>query len=387
MANCARCGREISYGTMCPDCQAATQAGAPAAASSQPAVQRRSGPRFSLTTILVGLNVAVYVAMALSGVSPLEPTSQQLLKWGANWGPLSLGPQPWRMLTSNYVHIGLLHILLNMWCLWNLGKLAERIFPPWTYIFVYTASGLGGSIASLWWHPMVIGAGASGAIFGLAGALISVFYLGNLPIPQAAVKSTLRSLVAFAAYNLFFGLTAGIDNFAHLGGLLAGLAFGAVVARHIVAPPEERRRWQVYASLGMATVLLLGTFAVRRAHAQVRPTAQLQFQNQNQNVDPLEAPLLALQNKNYDLAIAQLQPLVRKTPDDAEVHYLLGLAYMGKRQPDDAIPQFEQAAQFDPNSPEVQVSLGTAYAAKGMQKEAEQAYRKAAQLQRRSQNR
>lgn len=384
MTNCLRCGREISSGTICPDCYAATNAAQPAPSTGQVvATQRNVPPRLSLTTILVAINVSVYVLMALSGVSPLSPTTQQLIKWGANFGPLSLGPQPWRMLTSNYVHIGLLHILLNMWCLWNLGKLAERIFPPWTYILVYTACGLGGSLASLWWHPMVVGAGASGAIFGLAGALISVFYLGHLPISQVAVKSTLRSLVTFAAYNLFFGLTAGIDNFAHLGGLVTGLAFGAVVARHIAAPPQERQRWQLSALAGIAVFLLIGTAAVRRPHTQVRPIAQIS----NESVGPMQGALIAYQHGEYDQVITQLKPFVEENPEEPQGHYLLALAYLSKHQPEDAIPEFQQVLQLDPNSAEAESGLGMAYTAKGMQPEAEQAYRKAAELQKRNQNR
>ena len=130
------------------------------------------------------------------------------------------------MLASNYVHIGIIHIFFNMWCLWNLGLLAERIFDRWSYLLVYTASGIAGSMASLWWHPGGIGAGASGAIFGLAGGLIAVLYLGKLPIAKDALKPTLKSLIMFAAYNLFFGLAPGIDNSAHLGGLAAGLGRG-----------------------------------------------------------------------------------------------------------------------------------------------------------------
>src|SRR6195256_3093633 len=156
-----------------------------------------------ITTTLVGMNVAVYAVMVLMGVSPLQPTSAQLLKWGANWGPLSLGPEPWRMLASNYVHGGIIHIALNMWCLWNLGFLAERVFDPWTYVLTYTMCGLAGSLASLWWHPLTVGVGASGAIFGLAGALIAALYLGHLPISRQAIQGTLRSLVTFAVYNLF----------------------------------------------------------------------------------------------------------------------------------------------------------------------------------------
>ena len=68
------------------------------------------------------------------------------------------------MLAANYIHIGIFHIFFNMWCLWNLGFLAERVFDPWTYVLIYTGCGLGGSLASLWWHPMQPGAGASGAM-------------------------------------------------------------------------------------------------------------------------------------------------------------------------------------------------------------------------------
>ncbi len=211
-----------------------------------------------ITTTLVGMNVAVFAVMVLTGVSPLEPTVTQLLKWGANWGPLSLGAEPWRILASNYIHIGIIHIGLNMWCLWNLGFLAERVFDPWTYVLIYTSCGLAGSLASLWWHPMTPGAGASGAIFGLAGALIAALYLGHLPIPRQAMQSTLKSLLTFAGYNLFFGAVArGIDNSAHIGGLLAGLALGAVLAKHLMQPPEIRDGWRRGVFIAAAVVLFL----------------------------------------------------------------------------------------------------------------------------------
>lgn len=115
------------------------------------------GNKQPITTTLVGMNVAVYVAMVLTGVSPVAPALPQLLKWGANYGPLSLGAEPWRILASNYVHGGIIHIALNMWCLWSLGFLAERVFDPWTYVLTYTFCGLAGSLASLWWHPTAVG--------------------------------------------------------------------------------------------------------------------------------------------------------------------------------------------------------------------------------------
>ncbi len=218
------------------------------------------GEKEPITTTLVGMNVAVYVVMVLTGVNPVAPTIPQLLKWGANAGPLSLGSEPWRMLASNYVHGGIIHIALNMWCLWNLGYLAERVFDPWTYVLTYTFCGLAGSLASLWWHPMAVGVGASGAIFGLAGALIAALYLGHLPISKQAIQGTLKSLLIFAGYNLFFGAAIpGIDNSAHIGGLLAGLALGAVLAKHLTAPPEVRDGWRRGVFVA-ALIVLLGAF-------------------------------------------------------------------------------------------------------------------------------
>jgi rhomboid protease GluP len=186
----------------------------------------------SVTRVLVGINVLFFAAMTLTGVSPLSPGPQDLLRWGANLGALSLGPQPWRLLLSNYLHAGIIHIGFNMWCLWNLGFLAERMFRPRTYVIVYTLCGLGGSVASAWFHPGVVGVGASGAIFGLAGALIAVLTRGHFNVPPEAVRATRRSLLSFAGYNLLFGaIVPGIDNMAHVGGLVTGLALGAYFAR------------------------------------------------------------------------------------------------------------------------------------------------------------
>jgi rhomboid protease GluP len=228
------------------------------------------GNKSPITTTLVGMNVAVFAVMVLTGVSPLAPTIPQLLKWGANYGPLSLGAEPWRILASNYVHGGVIHIALNMWCLWNLGFLAERIFEPWTYVSTYTACGLAGSLASLWRHPGVVGVGASGAIFGLAGALIAALYLGHLPIPKQAMQSTLKSLLVFAGYNLFFGAAIRIvDNSAHIGGLLAGLAIGAALSQHLMAPPEIRNRWRNGVFAAAAAVLFLAFLLIKHLNGAV----------------------------------------------------------------------------------------------------------------------
>jgi rhomboid protease GluP len=270
MPSCVRCGREVpssqgEISPLCRDCRADVGLIVPSQETSSPPPVRNSSP-FLLTQIIVGINVLVFVGMLLTGVSPLAPRPVQLVMWGANFAPLSLGSQPWRILASNYVHIGIIHIFFNMWCLWNLGRLAERIFDRWTYILIYTASGIAGSLGSLWWHPQGIGAGASGAIFGLAGGLIAVLYLGKLPIAREALKPTLRSLVMFAAYNLFFGLVPGIDNAAHLGGLVAGLAIGAVLAGTVTEPQEIRVRRRNYVLVATVLSLLAANSYLRQRY-------------------------------------------------------------------------------------------------------------------------
>jgi rhomboid protease GluP len=174
------------------------------------------------------------------------------------------------MLASNYVHGGLLHIALNMWCLWNLGALAEFLFGRWTFVWVYTFCGIAGSLASLWWHPNVVGVGASGAIFGLAGALIAAIYLGKLPYPKQAFGGVLRSLLAFAGYNLLFGAAISVvDNSAHVGGLIMGLILGTVIGQYLHLAPDARKTME-WLTFGAALVLLfLLTGYVKKTRGRV----------------------------------------------------------------------------------------------------------------------
>jgi membrane associated rhomboid family serine protease len=296
MTNCVRCGRPIAdtiYGAanLCPECRAAfASKGQPQPIPVQTplAAPTRSQPyRPPVTVAIVGINVLVFAAMMLNGVSPMGPNEAQLLRWGADFGPLSLGGQLWRVFTSNYVHIGLFHIVLNMWCLWNLGRLAERILGAWTYLLTYTACGIAGSLVSLWIHPAAIGAGASGAIFGLAGALITALYLGKLPYPGQMLRGLMKSLLSFAGYNLFFGaVVPGIDNSAHIGGLLAGLAIGALLAPQLAQPPEPRRAHERLIFTAVALFLIgFGVF-VKHQSGWVVEKYREQLRSAPQSEDP-----------------------------------------------------------------------------------------------------
>src|SRR4051812_48296280 len=125
------------------------------------------GPRPLALYTIVALNVLVFAAVVAAGVSPLSPTGRDLVRFGASFGPLTVGGQPWRLLTSTFLHFGLLHIGMNMYVLWGAGGFVERLFGHGRFAAIYLAAGLVGAAASLLVHPLGASAGASGAVFGV----------------------------------------------------------------------------------------------------------------------------------------------------------------------------------------------------------------------------
>jgi membrane associated rhomboid family serine protease len=211
----------------------------------------------TFTHALVAINVMVFIAMGASGMSLSNPDPRQLVGWGANFGPLTLSGEWWRLITYNFLHGGFLHIAFNMWCLWDLGALAESLYGTWTFGALYMICGVAGGLMSVGWNPVNLSVGASGAIFGLAGALIAGYYLGEFSIPRPLIQLQLRSLLIFVGYNVVFGLFTGYtDNAAHFGGLLAGLLCGALIARFAPSPQDVFSRMAI---LGLAVLILAGT--------------------------------------------------------------------------------------------------------------------------------
>jgi rhomboid protease GluP len=273
MANCIRCGRQLSGFTfgkkICQWCvqHEKYQRGEIADDAHQPVMRtpwvRRGESTITLTQIFFGINVAVFLGMVLSSSSIMDFPAQVLVQWGANVGAFTLRGEWWRLLTCVFVHGGLLHIAFNMWCLWDLGALSESLYGRWTFAAVYLISGLGASLASVTWNPYVMSVGASGAIFGLAGALIAAFKLGEFSVPRSALSGPLRSLMVFVVFNLAFGAASGVtDNAAHVGGLITGLILGALIA--LLAPRQEQvpRRAAVF----LVTLLVLAGGATELAH-------------------------------------------------------------------------------------------------------------------------
>lgn len=196
-------------------------------------------PRIWVTPTLVGLNVLVWVANVLYGLDPLTPSTRELLAWGANYLPATL-QQPWRLLSATVLHGGALHLGMNMWALWSVGGLAERFYGNKQFLIIYFFAGLFGSLASLFFSARAgVSVGASGAIFGVVGAILAALFTKHGKMPSEIVRALRASMLPFVAFSLFMGFTSShIDNAAHLGGGIAGFAFGAIMA--------EKFDWEEY---------------------------------------------------------------------------------------------------------------------------------------------
>jgi rhomboid protease GluP len=185
-----------------------------------------------VTGALIAINLLIYVAMAVSSKS-IDFSVQTLVNWGGDYAPLTRNGEWWRLLTSTFVHGGLLHVALNMWCLLMLGPLAEIAFGKLPYLAAYLATGLCSSLTSTLYHPTSIGVGASGAIFGVAGFLITPIALKRLTVYSTGKSSTLKMLLQFALLNLVIGAAIPVvDVSAHVGGLVSGLIVGLFFALH-----------------------------------------------------------------------------------------------------------------------------------------------------------
>ncbi|HWS17523.1 MAG TPA: rhomboid family intramembrane serine protease [Candidatus Elarobacter sp.] len=299
------------------------------------------------TIVLLAINIGIFVIMLASGVSWITPETDQVLRWGADYGPYTLSGQYWRLLTSMFLHFGIIHLAGNMWCLWSLGQLAERLLGSISLVCIYLLTGIGAALLSLSWDPMRVSAGASGAIFGIAGALISVLYFGKLGLQPEGVRKLLGYVVRFAFLNLLFGLQGHIDNMAHLGGLVTGLLTGFFLARTFNLAPEARssRRFLIFA---MSAVMLLLLFV-----PVVRAT---------QYAVEFEKGETALEHHDPRAAIPHLQKYVAARPGEAYGRQLLQAALQQVHRLDEAIPEFERALARDPNNAYIQVNLAKLYA-------------------------
>jgi rhomboid protease GluP len=247
-------------------------------AAPQPARRSRSSWASSPATyFLVGVNCAVFVAMTVKGINPFSPTPDQLLHFGANHaGAVLLDGEWWRIVTAMFVHVGIIHLATNMWCLWNLGLLAEPLMGSVGLVTVYILTGAAGNLLSTLFNwvryhnqgAFSVGAGASGAVFGIAGALIILLKSERLPVPPMELSRLRKSVIYFAAINLVIGFATmipgsivRIDNMAHLGGFSSGLLFAVPMVPRLGSPRDLfTLRLRIAVGMTVGLLVLFGFF-------------------------------------------------------------------------------------------------------------------------------
>jgi rhomboid protease GluP len=264
---------------------------------------------YPATYLLIGINVAVFAAMfpfgpvlglihqhAWSSILTAPFDVDTLVRFGATASPLIQGGQWWRLITGAFVHVTILHITLNMWCLWNLGIFGEPLLGKRGLVAVYLLTGTTGMMLSYAWSiasgQIALVAGASGAVFGIAGILIVLLSNRKLQVPWEELRSLRRQVIFFAVANLVIGMTPEmlgmatpgqlklvhlnlnmlprIDNTAHMGGFLSGLALGLPLFPRMTSGRASYRARQTV-TFAFATLLLclfgyaLSTFAHGRS--------------------------------------------------------------------------------------------------------------------------
>lgn len=243
-----------------------------------------------LTASLIALNVLMFIYGIWIGVDALSPNNLDILKLGANFAPLTATGDTWRLLSSMFIHIGALHLLVNMWALYIFGSYAEFYFGRKFYTTLYLLSGLMGSIATTWWNlpaaeamlnsnlPQqlpAISAGASGAIMGLGGALLIAAWRPRADLPIGA-RLNLRMLITLMLINLAIGLLIpNIDNAAHMGGAVTGVLLAWLFTFSHQASHAQQ---SAYVAIRWAGVLIIAAtlyYLIQQIELRGLPLAEL----------------------------------------------------------------------------------------------------------------
>ena len=214
-----------------------------------------------VTIALVVINVAVFGAMLIHGAGLWHSPNNVQLAWGAGFGPATKDGEWWRLGTAMFLHFGLQHLAVNMWALWDGGRLVERLYGSVRFAGIYFASGLTGNLLSLIVQgDHAISGGASGAVFGVYGALLVCLWRERRQVHPVEFRWLFGGAAVFAAATIGFGLlVTGIDNAAHIGGLVSGALTGMALNRRlsIESPHAGRSRWAAAGAYSVAVIALV----------------------------------------------------------------------------------------------------------------------------------
>jgi rhomboid protease GluP len=306
-----------------------------------------------VTWVLLGLIAVVFGIETLSGGST---STEVLVQMGAKVTPLIAAGQYWRLLTSMFLHVGFMHLFFNAYALVAIGTELERLLGWGRYLAIYLLSGLFGSLASYAFSSN-LAAGASGAIFGLIGALGAFFTLHRQQLGNWGQRRLLNILLLIAI-NLFLGFTQpGIDNLAHLGGLVSGFALGWAMAPRYEPDPmhgrlvDRNRLGRYWPALALAVVLLAGGTGLATLAQRNSPQSHL-WRVQD-----------AVERQAWDEVVAEVEQALAEDPDmaDTSLYFYLGLARNHLDQPRLAAEAYESALELEPDDPASHWNLALTY--------------------------
>ena len=291
---------------------------------------------YPVTAALLAINIVAFLLQQVPGLHVTD--------LGVNFGPLTISGEYWRLFTAGFLHGGIIHIALNMWCLFSLGRLSERLFGKWQTFAIYMVTGVGGALLSIANSPQHAELGASGAVFGIVGAVIAGVKFGELNISSGEKKAIISSAVSFAVLNFMLGFSGfgssvvgRVDNMCHLGGFITGLMVGLPLGAF------HRKQLLQLATLIVTSAVLTagGRELVQREGAGAYKTAAV----------------IAWQNKDYAKTVSLLEKYTVAMPEDDVGLLMLGEAYANNNEPDKAIAAFEQALRVNPNSEDAKQDL------------------------------
>jgi rhomboid protease GluP len=289
----------------------------------------------SASNVLIAANIAVMAFCAVKNPGMLGfPARQTLIEMGANYGILTFSGEHWRLVSSMFLHVGLIHLILNVYGLRCVGPTAESLFGWRMFVLIYFFSGIIGALTSVFHDPLNVSAGASGALLGVFGSLLAFLYVHREKYPRQTLRYYGAMAVGlFLAMILFGSFESGIDNYAHLGGFVAGGIAGLILARLDVTE-EFRAAYAVPIMLLMSAVWcgVINDNFKRRGFADYA------------------AGMKALKENNYAQAVQSFSTFIAHDETDPQVFGRRAIAYLKMDQLDSAVKDYNKFVELSPQS-------------------------------------
>jgi len=332
----------------------------PADPQSYGAAPRRYWAFITLT--LLALNFVLFGLEIYAGGAD---NNTVLLNLGAAYGPYMRRGEYFRLVMPIFLHGGWLHILGNSYCLYILGPILERVYGYGRYLTIYLAAGMGGAFLSMTVSRNV-SVGASGAIFGIAGAMLVTGFVHRDVIPPRWGRAFGTGMIPFIVLNLALGFSVhGIDNWGHLGGLATGALLALVIPppRHdppygeIAEPPSQA---MVFLPLA---VVILAMAATANHYRTIQAMDHLLAQGER-----------LVSARQYDRGLRDFQEARSLAPRQEQPHEALGRYYLTQRKYGQAVQEFQESVRLTEGEDQDRLELGLAYQLNGDPQKAHQIF-------------